>query len=429
MKQHAVSVEALSKCYQLGTIGTGTLHGDLSRAWARVRKRPDPFSAIGSQVPTRIATGPAWALRDVSFEVAQGQVLGVVGRNGAGKSTLLKILARVTAPTSGVARVRGRLASLLEVGTGFHPELTGRDNVLLSGTLLGMSRREIAARMDDIVEFSEIGKYLDTPVKRYSSGMYVRLAFAVAAHLSADVLLLDEVLAVGDTVFQRKCRAHIRSLAEEEGRTILFVSHNLAAVSELCSQALLLDQGAVVAHTSTSEVLKSYVHGLGSRDTGGDVSNPELRSQVSLPDSLFKWVGVEVRGIDGEIVPEVAFGQPFEVSLVGEAAADCQDLLIGLAVVSKIKGVILTTHQAYSGLPTSYAKGRHGFRVLFDPNLLAPGAYDLTVDVLGPMVRDQLPAALELSIIDVGAGTRGIWAVPGRDGILDAPCSWDHSAC
>jgi lipopolysaccharide transport system ATP-binding protein len=355
--------------------------------------------------------------------------MGIVGRNGAGKTTLLKILARITAPTSGVARVRGRLASLLEVGTGFHPELTGRDNVLLSGTLLGMSRREIAARLDEIVEFSEVGKYLDTPVKRYSSGMYVRLAFSVAAHLSAEVLLLDEVLAVGDVEFQRKCRAHIRSLAEDEGRTILFVSHNLAAVSELCPRTLLLDQGALAANDSTSEVLRSYVQGLGSRDPGVDVSDPGLRSQASLVDSLFKWVGVEVRGIDGEILPEVPFGQPFEVSLVGEASADCQDLLIGLAVVSNIRGVILTTHQAYSGLPTSYAKGRHEFRVLFDPNLLAPGAYDLTVDVLGPMVRDQIPAALELSIIDVGAGTRGIWAVPGRDGILDAPCSWDHSRC
>src|SRR5512134_174745 len=237
-----ISVENLSKVYHLGQIGTGTFTNDLKVWWARVRDKPNPLLKIGQQDHGNRAGEELWALRDVSFTVQQGEVLGIIGRNGAGKSTLLKILSRVTAPTSGRIKVKGRIASLLEVGTGFHPELTGRENVYLNGAILGMSKQEVTRKFDEIVNFAEIEKFIDTPVKRYSSGMYVRLAFAVAAHLEPEILIVDEVLAVGDAQFQKKCLGKMGEVAKG-GRTVLFVSHNMAAVSALCNKGILLEDG------------------------------------------------------------------------------------------------------------------------------------------------------------------------------------------
>ena len=256
----SISVENVSKQYRLGVIGNRTLYEDLNRWWARVRKQPDPLAKVGDVDHGNRTDGLLWALRDVSFQVEQSQVLGVIGRNGAGKSTLLKILSKVTAPTSGEIKMRGRIASLLEVGTGFHPELTGRENVYLNGAILGMSREEINKKFDEIVAFSEVEKFVDTPVKRYSSGMYVRLAFAVAAHLDPEIMVVDEVLAVGDAAFQRKCLGKLSENAGE-GRTILFVSHNMAAINRLCSRAVLLDKGMLIADGPASEITARYLSG------------------------------------------------------------------------------------------------------------------------------------------------------------------------
>lgn len=280
MNDTVIEVANLGKRYRLGVVGTGTLSHDLSRWWARVRGRPDPTLKVGQaaagnrQSPARGDRPPStgatasdvqpptsdymWALKDVSLDVRRGEILGIIGGNGAGKSTLLKILSRVTAPTSGEVRVRGRIASLLEVGTGFHPELTGRENILLNGAILGMRKAETARKFDEIVAFSGVEQYIDTPVKRYSSGMYVRLAFSVAAHLEPEILLVDEVLAVGDVGFQRKCLGKMGAVAKE-GRTVLFVSHNMAAVESLCSRALLLEQGKTLAIGRTREVLDAYL--------------------------------------------------------------------------------------------------------------------------------------------------------------------------
>jgi len=219
MSDIVISVENVSKRYRLGLIGGGTLHDDFERWWARVRGKPDPLLKIGQEDYANRQGEHIWALRDVSFQVQQGEVVGIIGRNGAGKSTLLKILSRVTAPTSGQVKIKGRVASLLEVGTGFHPELTGRENIYLNGAILGMKRAEIDCKFDEIVAFAEIEKFMDTPVKRYSSGMYVRLAFAVAAHLEPEILLVDEVLAVGDAAFQKKCLGKMGDVARE-GRTV-----------------------------------------------------------------------------------------------------------------------------------------------------------------------------------------------------------------
>lgn len=260
-----IKVENISKQYRLGAINIRTLRDDAQRWWHKLRGKEDPLSKVS--IISQAAPGTAhdkdddkilWALRGVSFEVSKGEVLGVIGRNGAGKSTLLKILSRVTGPTDGRIKIRGRIASLLEVGTGFHPELTGRENVFLNGAILGMTQKEVSSKFDAIVEFAEIERFIDTPVKRYSSGMYVRLAFAVAAHLDPEVLVVDEVLAVGDASFQKKCIGKMGEVAHE-GRTVLFVSHNMAAINSLCTRVLLLQKGMVHFDGAVSEGVRTYL--------------------------------------------------------------------------------------------------------------------------------------------------------------------------
>jgi lipopolysaccharide transport system ATP-binding protein len=259
MGELAIKIERVSKEYRLGTIGHGTLYRDLQSWWARARGKEDPNAMVGSQQPAGAKGKDRFlALKDVSMEVKQGDTVGIIGRNGAGKSTLLKILSRVTAPTRGVIRLNGRVASLLEVGTGFHSELTGRENIFLNGAILGMNRDEIGRKLDEIVDFSGVERFIDTPVKRYSTGMLVRLAFAVAAHLEPEILLVDEVLAVGDAEFQKKCLGKMGDVARE-GRTILFVSHNMAAVRSLCARAVLLDEGRVVVDDTSERAVGYYL--------------------------------------------------------------------------------------------------------------------------------------------------------------------------
>lgn len=258
MSNTVISIENLSKSYRLGQIGTGTLTNDLKVWWAKAQGKPNPMLKIGQVDHNNMDGETLWALKDVSFTVEQGEVLGIIGRNGAGKSTLLKILSRVTAPTSGCVKVKGRIASLLEVGTGFHPDLTGRENIYLNGAILGMNKQEIARKFDEIVAFAEIEKFIDTPVKRYSSGMYVRLAFAVAAHLESEILLVDEVLAVGDAEFQKKCLGKMGDVASKEGRTVLFVSHNMTSVMNLCKIGILLNQGKINFIGKVEDVIAQY---------------------------------------------------------------------------------------------------------------------------------------------------------------------------
>ena len=256
----AIKVENLSKAYQLGEIGTGTISRDLERYWAKLRGKEDPFLRIG-ETNDRSKKGESdivWSLKDINFEINQGDAVGIIGRNGAGKSTLLKILSRVTSPTTGSVKVKGRIASLLEVGTGFHPELSGRENIFLNGAILGMRKAEIKRKFDEIVAFAGVERYIDTPVKRYSSGMYVRLAFAVAAHLESEILIVDEVLAVGDAEFQKKCLGKMNDVSKNEGRTVLFVSHNMGAVKSLCSKGIFLNKGKILLFDNVEDVLRTY---------------------------------------------------------------------------------------------------------------------------------------------------------------------------
>lgn len=261
MSNTVISVENLSKQYRLGMVGAGTLREDMIGMWYRMRGKEDPYLKIGdsNDRSTAGSSDYVWALRDVNFEVQRGEVLGIIGKNGAGKSTLLKLLSRVTAPTTGSIKAKGRIASLLEVGTGFHPELTGRENIFLNGAIMGMKRAEIKQKFDEIVDFAGVQRYIDTPVKRYSSGMYVRLAFAVAAHLEPEILIVDEVLAVGDAEFQKKAIGKMQDVSSGQGRTVLFVSHNMKAVNSLCTRCLLVEHGMVAANGLPSDVVDAYL--------------------------------------------------------------------------------------------------------------------------------------------------------------------------
>lgn len=263
MDEIAIKIDNVSKEYRLGAIGGGTLKGDLQSLWARIRKKEDPNSKIGSD--TNIKIGERFlALDGISFEVKKGEAVGIIGHNGAGKSTLLKLLCRVTAPTKGAIGYNGRIASMLEVGTGFHPEMTGRENIYLNGAILGMTKAEIDSKIEEIIDFSEVRKFIDTPVKRYSSGMYVKLAFSVAAHLDSEIMIMDEVLAVGDMAFQKKCINKMRDAAKLEGRTVLYVSHNMNTIRRLCDRCIVLDKGKVIFEGDVEEAIQIY---MGNDDT------------------------------------------------------------------------------------------------------------------------------------------------------------------
>lgn len=261
MSDIVIKVENVSKQYRLGQVGTGTLAHDVNRWWYKIRGKDDPYLKIG-EANDRTQTGNSeyvWALQDINFEVKHGEVLGIIGRNGAGKSTLLKILSRTTSPTTGTVKIKGKVASLLEVGTGFHPELSGRENIFLNGAILGMTRKEIARKFDEIVDFAGVERYIDTPVKRYSSGMYVRLAFGVAAHLEPEILIVDEVLAVGDAEFQKKALGKMKDVSNKDGRTVLFVSHNMIAMKSLCDSIMYMQHGKIIETGPTDRVINNYL--------------------------------------------------------------------------------------------------------------------------------------------------------------------------
>ena len=280
----ALKAENISKQYRLGQVGTGTLSHDLNRFWHQIRGKEDPYLKIG-EVNDRTASGDSeyvWSLRDINFEIEQGDAVGIIGRNGAGKSTLLKLLSKVTKPTTGKIFTNGRIASLLEVGTGFHPEMTGKENIFLNGAILGMTRKEITRKFDEIVDFAGVERYIDTPVKRYSSGMYVRLAFAVAAHLESEILIVDEVLAVGDAEFQKKCLGKMGDVSKGEGRTVLFVSHNMASISKLCSKGILLDKGRIMYDGNIAKVIENY-----KVYSASEIKNYSLKTFLNLSKISF----------------------------------------------------------------------------------------------------------------------------------------------
>jgi lipopolysaccharide transport system ATP-binding protein len=308
------------------------------RLWSLTSVLRPPTSTLSSLPSPRSASEDFWALREVSFSVRQGEAIGIIGRNGAGKSTLLKILSRVTEPTEGRVRIKGRVASLLEVGTGFHPELTGRENVFLNGAILGMTRAEIKQKFDEIVAFAEVEKFLDTPVKRYSSGMYVRLAFAVAAHLQPEILIVDEVLAVGDAEFQKKCLGKMQDVATG-GRTVLFVSHNMAAISRLCQEGLLLNRGLVEAWGKAESVVTDYLHS-GKGDNSVFTSDP---AKSPLGNEIVNLLSVAVKGIDGSTGPNFSSDTTLKIEIAYRVLKLARGLRVGFHLLGPDGTIVFNT--------------------------------------------------------------------------------------
>jgi len=367
-----ISVENLSKVYHLGQIGTGTFTNDLKVWWAKTRGQPNPLLKIGEKDYGNCDGEYIWALRYVSFTVEQGEVLGIIGRNGAGKSTLLKILSRVTAPTSGKIKVKGRVASLLEVGTGFHPELTGRENIYLNGEILGMSHKEIHRKFDEIVGFAEVAGFIDTPVKRYSSGMYVRLAFAVAAHLEPEILVVDEVLAVGDIEFQKKCLGKMGDVAHE-GRTVLFVSHNMAAVRKLCSHSLLLDKGSVLIVGETDTAVNRYLN------TRASPSNAivDLPEQSNLGVEKGRGVRLLIEDELGNLRNEFKIGEKWVIRLEFEIQKNLKHVIAAVGLTNR-ESIALVTYWS-------------------QPADLQPGCYFVDFECDLPLKAIQVSIAVGLS--------------------------------
>jgi lipopolysaccharide transport system ATP-binding protein len=365
----AIRSTGLGKRYRLGTYvgGYGRLTESLSEAMRRPFRRGRPRRASGD--------GHLWALRDVSLEIARGQAYGVIGRNGAGKTTLLKILSRITEPTEGSAELYGRAGSLLEVGTGFHPELTGRENVFLNGAILGMRRAEIARRFDDIVSFAEIERFVDTPVKRYSSGMYVRLAFAVAAHLEPDILIVDEVLAVGDVAFQRKCLGKMDGISRE-GRTVLFVSHNMAAINHLCTRALLLEGGRVVRDGETAEVVAAYLE-----STGGDGKAVLTDRTDRKGDGALRVESLTFRDGSGARVGVVQVGEDAVLELGYAGPGSPRNVRVSVAIDTLFGQRVTVLDSEMAGFSTEALPEAGVLRCALPALPLLPGRYSLSVYV------------------------------------------------
>jgi len=366
-----IKVENLSKMYQLGDFGTGTISRDFERFLARIRGKEDPFLTVG-ETNDRTIKGDSdvvWSLRDINFDIEQGDAVGIIGRNGAGKSTLLKILSRVTSPTTGSVKIKGRIASLLEVGTGFHPELTGRENIFLNGAILGMRKAEIKRKFDEIVAFSGVERYIDTPVKRYSSGMYVRLAFAVAAHLESEILIVDEVLAVGDAEFQRKCLGKMGDVSKGEGRTVLFVSHNMLAIKKLCSKVIYLNDGSIKSIGDTASIIDHYL-----------LNSLEHRSVYDLPvpedsdNSLAFAYELRIEDTNGNTLSEIPIGKFWQIRIRFKLNSALAQFVIALGISTS--EINLRTSWSKK---TDTAAGHYEAIFREDNIVYAPGKYYLTI--------------------------------------------------
>jgi lipopolysaccharide transport system ATP-binding protein len=424
-----VEVEHLSKLYRLGDIGASSLRESLETLWVSLRGRKKPKLEERQEQDSLIEAsrrgprpGTFWSLRDVSFTVNAGEVIGVVGRNGAGKSTLLKILSRITEPTEGRAILRGRVVSLLEVGTGFHPELSGRENIFLNGTILGMKRSEIARKFDEIVDFAEVGEFIDTPVKRYSSGMFVRLAFAVAAHLDPEILLIDEVLAVGDAAFQKKCLGKMGEVATRQGRTVFFVSHNMGAVRSLCEKAILIENGRLTMDGRPGEIISHYLSGSLADDKANE--GEIFWSEIEAPGSKeMRLRAIRLLGPRGEPSTTFEADKPMKIELHYD-------------VLQRLRG-------ARNSLTLLTQEGEVAFCAtdhLFQPEVQMPGSYRAVCQIPGgllnrrnyivslqcdiPGERYVMPIREYLSFTVSGAGNQSSNFPESWPGILCPKVEW-----
>lgn len=384
MSNIIIKAEDISKQYRLGEVSTGTISHDINRWWHKVRGKEDPYLTVGedNDRTTRGESDYVWALRGVNFEVKQGDVLGIIGRNGAGKSTLLKILSRTTVPTRGEVKIKGRIASLLEVGTGFHPELSGRENIFLNGAILGMSKVEIKRKFDEIVDFAGVERYITTPVKRYSSGMYVRLAFAVAAFLEPEILIVDEVLAVGDAEFQKKCLGRMKDVSNKDGRTVLFVSHNMQAIANLCTSVIVMQQGKIVHSGNTASGISAYISKFLTQETSKewDSDNAPGNGHARL---LKAKVFNPVTGSLSEFDTGSGFGLELEVDNKNEGS---QQLDFTYHLLDERGTLVTVGSTATNSEPSHYSKGRLRLKIFFPGSVLNEGIYTFSRILL---VRDR----------------------------------------
>ena len=405
MAKPVIQVENLSKAYQIGQIGSRTLSKDIDRFWqTKILGKEDPFLKIGetNDRSTKGGSNIVWSLKDINFEVSQGDAVGIIGKNGAGKSTLLKLLSRVTSPTTGEIKVKGRIASLLEVGTGFHPELSGRENIYLNGAILGMRKKEITRKLDEIIDFSGVERYVDTPVKRYSSGMYVRLAFAVAAHLESEILIVDEVLAVGDAEFQKKCLGKMGDISRGEGRTVLFVSHNMSAVQNLCNKGIVLENGGISLNGSINDVINKY-----------------LLDDINFNQSkiFYNQDHKEVNGISKvEIIGNESFHNHNE-AIVIKISSDLpiSDCFLGVALLNSHKSKIFTT-------VAKVDKKTKELICEIPENILLEGSYSIDVATFnGDLVYEYLGDICSFQVVDL---VNDYKIYNGNIGDLKIDCKW-----
>ena len=379
MPSPIIKVENLSKQYRLGSVGTGTLSHDLKRWYYNVRGKEDPYLKIGEENDrgTKGESEYVWALKDIDFEVMPGEVLGIIGKNGAGKSTLLKILSKVTGPTTGGIHYNGRIGALLEVGTGFHPELTGRENIFLNGAILGMTKQEIRSKLDEIVDFSGVERYLDTPVKRYSSGMMVRLGFAVAAHLEPEILIVDEVLAVGDAEFQKKAIGKMQDVSQQNGKTVLFVSHNMASIKSLCNRSLLLHNGSVKTEGKTDDIISCYLDE-NTRLRQIDVKDRIDRqgSKAAMLTSLFV-----VDKHTNKKVDTVLTGQKVQICLefTNKLAETIMGVDISMGVFNKSEQALFMCSNSLLGKKSELKSGKNQVFIEFEKWPTSAGNYQLNI--------------------------------------------------
>jgi lipopolysaccharide transport system ATP-binding protein len=425
MPRIVISVENLAKSYRLGIIGTGSFDGDIKRWWAQKRGIPDPILKIGEADPRHHAGETIWALKDINFQIQEGEAVGIIGHNGAGKSTLFKILSQVTTPTSGEVKVKGNIASLLEVGTGFHPDLTGRENIFMNGAIMGMRRDEIRRKLDEIVDFSGVEKYIDTPVKRYSSGMYVRLAFAVAANLDPDILVVDEVLAVGDAAFQRKCLNKMGDVGKE-GRTVLFISHVMSSIMRLCQRTILLDRGKVIKDGPSSSVVSAYLQS--NLNTSAKCEWPNLEKAPG--DDVVRLRSVTVQTEDGKVSDEIDSRVPIILETKYEVIRPGFQLLPAYRLTNQDGTVILTTLDVHPKWRSELrSKGRYTSTVRIPGNFLANGNISVLISIksLTPIIEHVYEKdVVAFQVVDNRLGDSASGGLDGENpGVVRPHLTWN----
>ena len=403
MSHTVIKATDISKQYRLGVVGSGSLKDDIGRFFAKITGREDPTLKVG-QINDRTQKANSdyvWALRNINFEVRKGEIVGVIGKNGAGKSTLLKILSKITAPTTGSIRVKGRIASLLEVGTGFHAELTGRENVYLNGAILGMRREEITRKLDEIIDFAGIARYIDTPVKRYSSGMTVRLGFAVAAHLEPEILVVDEVLAVGDAEFQKKAIGKMQDVSREGGRTVLFVSHNMASIQNLCTRCVVLENGETTFEGATDQAINYYLQG---GQTLQAIPINERTDRSGKADKI-KITHIYITNEENQLISGVYSGQNFNICMEYETNLSNNDFITkvnpSISILNKDGVSLVLHHSRLDGKLFDIKQKKGTFFVKINSIPLVPSNYQLSFGLAQSVqMLDGLSNAMELQVMD-----------------------------